>query len=169
MRNLALLVVSILAAAATDPRLALADQGHTHHGGVREHSPAGAPGKPSQVTKVFRVRMLDSMRFEPSAFEVRAGQTVKFVVTNNGRMRHEFGIGTHDEQSAHAEMMLADPDMQHEDGSVIAVEPGRTGELVWRFGRAGELEAGCQVPGHYPAGMKAAIVVRAQRDSAADR
>ena len=103
--------------------------------------------------------MLDSMRIEPSRFVVRSGQTVKFVVTNAGSLRHEFGIGTHDEQQAHAEMMLADPEMKHESGSVITVEPGQTKALIWRFNRPGQYEAACQVPGHYPAGMMATIVV----------
>jgi uncharacterized cupredoxin-like copper-binding protein len=142
------------------PGSALADQDHPHKDGAHAHSAAGTPGNPAKVSKVFDVRMLDTMRFEPSSFEVRSGQTVKFVVTNTGQVRHEFGIGTHDDQRAHAEMMLADPDMKHEDGSVITVEPGQTKELVWRFGRAGQYEAACQVPGHYPAGMMAKIVVK---------
>ncbi len=152
---------SVTAALAVT-RLAAADPGHAHGHGDHQHSPSGGPGKPAQVSKVFNVSMLDSMRFEPAAFEVRAGQTVKFVVTNHGKTRHEFGIGTHDEQAAHAEMMLADPDMKHEDGRAITVPPGETRELVWRFAKVAKLEAGCQVPGHYPAGMKATISVRAR-------
>lgn len=140
--------------------LAFGDRDHPHEEGAHAPSAAGAPGKPAQVSKVLHVRMLDTMRFEPSTFEARSGQTVKFVVTNTGRIRHEFGIGTQDEQSAHAEMMLADPDMKHEHGAVITVEPGQTKELIWRFGRAGQYEAACQVPGHYPAGMTAKIAVK---------
>ena len=145
---------------AVAPGLALSDQGHTHKDGGHARSPVGAPGDAAKVSKVFDVRMLDSMRFEPSSFEVRAGQTVKFVVTNAGQIRHEFGVGTHDEQQAHAEMMLADPDMKHEDGAVISVEPGQIKALIWRFARPGQYEVACQVPGHYPAGMMAKIVVK---------
>ncbi len=153
-------LVLCVSTALAVPGLAPADQDHPHKDGGHGHSPAGAPGSRAKVSKVFDVRMLDTMRFEPSSFEVHSGQTVKFVVTNAGQIRHEFGIGTREEQRAHAEMMLADPDMQHEDGSVITVEPGQTKELIWRFGRAGQYEAACQVPGHYPAGMMARIVVR---------
>jgi uncharacterized cupredoxin-like copper-binding protein len=153
----ALLYLSI----AVAPAVALGDKGHQHSQDAgHPQSPAGAPGKPAKVSKVFEVRLLDTMRVEPSSFEVRPGQTVKFVVTNAGQVRHEFGIGTHDEQAAHAEMMLADPDMKHEDGSVITVEPGQTKELIWRFSHAGQYEAACQVAGHYPAGMMAKIVVK---------
>jgi uncharacterized cupredoxin-like copper-binding protein len=132
-------------------------EGDEHH---QPHSPAGAPGDPRKVSKVIRIRMFDSMRFEPARIEVKSGQTVKFVVTNTGRIRHEFGIGTHDEQSAHAQMMLADPDMKHEGGRAVTLEPGQTKELIWRFGKPGQYEAACQVPGHYPAGMMSTIVVK---------
>ena len=160
MRPQQLVLMYCVAGALTAAGLALADQGHGHKDGGHAHSPAGGPGSAAKVSKVFDVRMLDTMRFEPSSFEVRSGQTVKFVVTNAGQLRHEFGIGTHDEQRAHAEMMLADPDMKHEDGSVITVGPGQTKELIWRFGGAGQYQAACQVPGHYPAGMTAKIVVK---------
>ena len=136
-------------------------QHHKHEGAGHETSPAGEPGKASRVSRTIQVRMLDSMRFEPSMIQVKSGETVKFLVTNAGKLRHEFGIGTAEEQAAHAEMMLADPDMKHEDGNVISVAPGKVGALIWHFGAAGEYEAGCQVPGHYPAGMKAAILVKA--------
>ena len=160
MRLKQLVLMFCVSNALAVPGLALGDQGQPHKDGTHVHSPVGSAGDPAKVSRVFDVRMLDTMRFEPSSFEVRSGQTVKFVVTNAGQVRHEFGIGTHDEQRAHAEMMLADPDMKHEDGSVITVEPGQTKELVWRFGRAGQYEAACQVPGHYPAGMMAKIVVK---------
>jgi len=155
-----LVLMFYVSSALGAPGLALGDQGKPHKEGTHAHSPVGSVGEPAKVSRVFAVRMLDTMRFEPSSFEVRSGQTVKFVVTNAGQVRHEFGIGTPDEQRAHAEMMLADPDMKHEDGSVITVEPGRTKELIWRFGRAGQYEAACQVPGHYPAGMMAKILVK---------
>lgn len=142
-------------------RTVQADQGHHHthdHDGHMQ-SPAGGPGQASKVTRVIAVHALDQMRFEPSEFEVKSGQTVRFEVTNIGKVRHEFGIGTHDEQAAHAEMMLADPDMRHEDGRMITIEPGETKQLVWRFGKPGVYEVGCQIPGHYPAGMMARVVV----------
>ena len=135
--------------------------GHGHEGSGHAASPAGAPGMARNVSRTIHVKMLDSMRFEPSSFKVKSGETVKFVVSNAGQLPHEFGIGTAEEQNAHAEMMLADPEMKHGDGGVITVQPGKVGTLIWRFGKAGDYEVGCQVPGHYPAGMKARIVVSA--------
>jgi len=37
-----------------------------------------------------RVRASDDMRFTPGQIEVRQGETIKFVVTNVGRVRYEF-------------------------------------------------------------------------------
>jgi len=158
-----LLALSCLCVTLPAANAARADEaaGHEHHHHHADsHSPAGGPGDPAKVSKVIQVRMLDNMRFEPAQIEVRSGQTVKFVVTNTGKIRHEFGVGTHDEQAAHAEMMLADPDMKHEDGSIVTVEPGQTKELIWHFGKPGRYEAACQMPGHYPAGMMSTIVVK---------
>ena len=116
----------------------LADQGHAHEhkggqGTGNSVSPAGAPGEAVNVSRTINVRMLDSMQFEPSTFKVKRGETVRFVVSNAGLLRHEFGIGTAEEQEVHAEMMLADPEMKHDDGGVITVEPGKVGTLIWRF------------------------------------
>jgi uncharacterized cupredoxin-like copper-binding protein len=155
-----LLAAALLSLSLSSPSWAAGQHdAHDHDHGMEAASPAGAPGDPAKARKVIAVKMLDSMRFEPSEIRVKSGQTVKFSVTNAGAIRHEFGIGTKEEQKAHAEMMLADPTMKHEEGSVITVEPGETKELVWRFGKPGTYEAACQIPGHYPAGMVARIVV----------
>lgn len=168
-RFVALGLIGMLSCVAFGP--VLADQGHAqkdqakqgsghgHEGAGHAVSAAGNRGKAQNVSRIINVKMLDSMRFEPSSFEVKSGETVKFVVSNAGQLPHEFGIGTVEEQKAHAEMMLADPEMKHEDGGVITVQPGKVGTLIWRFGKVGQYEVGCQVPGHYPAGMKATITV----------
>jgi uncharacterized cupredoxin-like copper-binding protein len=39
------------------------------------------------------------------------------------------------------------------------VAPGGTGEIVWRFNRAGRFDFACLVPGHYQAGMTGEISV----------
>ena len=122
--------------------------------------PAGVPGAPEKAMRIVNVKMSDAMRYAPTRFEFRSGETVRFIITNEGQVRHEFGIGTIEEQRAHEEMMKADPEMRHEDTAVLSVEPGETKRLVWQFGNPGEYELACHVPGHYPAGMKAKIIVR---------
>jgi len=39
------------------------------------------------------------------------------------------------------------------------VAPGKTGEIVWTFNRAGEFDFACLIPGHYDAGMVGKIKV----------
>lgn len=122
-------------------------------------SRAGQPGTASRVTHTIRVQTLDTMRYAPGALTVKSGQTVRFIVTNAGKMRHEFAIGDAEEQRRHAEMMKEMPDTKHDENNATALEPGETKELIWRFGERGKVEIACHLPGHYEAGMRAIVTV----------
>ncbi len=54
------------------------------------------------------------------------------------------------------------PDMEHDDPNMAKVAPGGTGNLIWKFTRAGTVEFACLIPGHYEAGMKGSIRVSAK-------
>lgn len=43
--------------------------------------------------------------------------------------------------------------MKHDDPNSVLLEPGQSGELIWRFSGDTTLEFACNVPGHYQAGM----------------
>jgi len=43
--------------------------------------------------------------------------------------------------------------MMHNDPNSILLEPGKTGEVIWKFSNASKIEFACNVPGHYDAGM----------------
>lgn len=133
----------------------------TDHG-AHEHgaSAAGRPGSEESVDRTVEVTALDTMRFKPAALAVRRDETVRFVVTNAGRIDHEFVIGTPEEQRAHERMMRQMPNMEHEDPNALTLAPGETKTLVWQFGGAGVVELACHVPGHYQAGMVSAVNVR---------
>lgn len=151
-----------VAALSLSPNL-LADEGHDHHGDAARHahvSKAGKPGNAAKVIVTVPVATLDQMRYEPAEFSFKRGQAVKFIVTNKGQVVHEFGIGTLEEQKAHAEMMKSMPDMKHDDPNVVTIDPGQTKELVWRFTNRGTFQIGCHVPGHYEAGMAARVRVQ---------
>ncbi|HPQ96927.1 MAG TPA: plastocyanin/azurin family copper-binding protein, partial [Thiolinea sp.] len=90
----------------------------------------------------------------------KAGETIRFVVMNKGKIAHEFGIGSVAEQNAHRDMMRKMPDMKHEDGQTITVEPGATKELVWQFAGNGVAQYACSVPGHFEAGMHHEITIQ---------
>jgi uncharacterized cupredoxin-like copper-binding protein len=129
---------------------------------LREQQEWGIAGDASAVTRTVAVRMLDTMRFVPDEIEVRLGETLRFVVSNEGLMMHEFVIGTQADNKAHAELMLRYPNMEHEAAYMAHVAPGGKGEVVWQFNRTGEFEFACLIAGHYQAGMIGVIRVVGQ-------
>lgn len=102
------------------------------------------------------MRLTDALRIEPDPITVSTGVPVTFRITNAGAMEHEFYVGDDGAQADH-EQEMAQGGMAHDDPNGIEVGPGATEELTMTFDTAGETLAGCHVPGHYPAGMKAVI------------
>jgi uncharacterized cupredoxin-like copper-binding protein len=122
-------------------------------------TPFGRTGDPKRVTRTVTVDMADTMRFTPADLTVRQGETIRFRVSNAGRVLHEMVIGTATDLQAHAELMKKHPGMEHDEPYMAHVAPGKSGEIVWQFTQAGEFEYGCLVPGHCEAGMKGRIRV----------
>ena len=124
---------------------------------------AAALGKPASVsgaTTTVEIDMSDSMRFKPERIEIKQGETIRFVVRNQGQVKHEIVLGTWAELKEHATLMARFPEMEHDDPNAVSVEPGKTGEFAWTFTKAGHFDFACLVPGHFEAGMKGRIVVR---------
>lgn len=120
---------------------------------------AGRPGDPSKITRTIEVTMNDTMRFTPDRLKFKSGETVRFVVRNDGNIRHEMVIGSMMELKEHAEMMRNNPAMQHAEPNMVSLAPGQHGELVWQFDRPGTLEFACLVPGHLESGMTGKVEV----------
>lgn len=141
----------------------------------------GEPGDSAVADRTVEIVMVDNY-FEPEALVVQAGETVRFVVRNEGEFLHEFNIGTAAMHAEHQKEMMTmmehgmmtatgvDHEMMkmdhgangmaghvHDDPNSVLVEPGETRELVWRFAQATGLEFACNVPGHYEAGMMGEI------------
>ena len=135
-------------------------QKNTGHEHGNEMSAAGQVGSLDKVSRTIKISTLDTMRYDKKSIQAKPGETVRFVVTNTGKIKHEFAIGTREEQLEHAEMMASMPDMKHEEGNVVSLKPGETKELIWQFGKAGSVEIACHLPGHYEAGMKAKVNVK---------
>ena len=145
---------------------AFAGEGHHSHGGhhdMQMHEShqfaAGQPGKASEVNRTMKIKAMDNMRYDHDKIEVKAGETVRFIVTNTGNLHHEFSIGSVEEQLKHAKMMRAMPNMQHEDPNVLSLAPNETGEIIWKFSKSDTIEMACHVAGHYEAGMKTKVLV----------
>jgi uncharacterized cupredoxin-like copper-binding protein len=137
------------------------DAGAEKKGISTEEYAWGREGDPRKATRTIRVDMADTMRFNPDEVKVKRGDTVKFVVRNTGKLMHEMVIGTQEELEKHAEMMKKHPGMEHDEPYMAHVAPGGAQEIVWTFTRPGTFMYGCLLPGHWEAGMKAAIVVAA--------
>jgi uncharacterized cupredoxin-like copper-binding protein len=99
------------------------------------------------------------MRYTPSNIQVKQGETVRFIVKNTGQVKHELSLGTEKELLEHLEQMKKFPDMEHDEPSKITLGPGKQGDIVWQFTKAGAVNFACLMPGHYEAGMKGAIKV----------
>ena len=118
-------------------------------------TPTAAPTPtPDDGAQPVEVTLLDSMAIEPDPITVEAGKPVRFVITNAGALEHDFFIGTNREQR------------QRESGEgepgpdrYVQVPPGETVTLLYVFPSAAKSIAGCVVPGHYSAGMRADIII----------
>jgi uncharacterized cupredoxin-like copper-binding protein len=140
------------------------------HGGVDE---IGRPGVASRVTRTVHVDMTDDMRFHTSKIAVKQGETIRFVARNSGKVKHEMVLGTAKELKEHYEVMKKNPEMEHADANMVTVAPGKSGEIIWQFTKAGKVDFACLQPGHYDAGMKgmvnvAATTIPAKGDGHAD-
>ena len=74
---------------------------------------------------------------------MKRGETIRFIVKNTGKLKHEMVLGTIEELKAHAELMRKFPEMEHADPNQVSVEPGKTGELIWQFTNAGTFDFAC--------------------------
>jgi uncharacterized cupredoxin-like copper-binding protein len=157
-----ILVALLLALLIADP--ARGDEtSHAKHPtrhSTQEQKPFGVAGDKRHVTRTVRIRMLDEMRFVPDRFDVREGDTVRLVVDNTGKLMHELVIGTKKDLDAHAATM--DAGMTHDEPYIAHVPPGKRGEVIWTFNRAGRFDFACLVPGHYQSGMVGSIDVTAR-------
>jgi len=70
-------------------------------------------------------------------------------------------IGSATELAKHAALMRQMPSMKHKEANQIAVDPGKSGELIWRFSREATVDFACLEAGHLEAGMKGKIHVNA--------
>ena len=124
-----------------------------------EQTEWGIAGRVAAVSRTITLDMTDAMRFAPDHLGVQEGDTVRFVVRNRGRMLHEMVIGTPGELARHAALMAKFPGMEHDAPHLAHVDPGRSGEIVWHFNRAGSFEFACLIAGHYEAGMRGTLTV----------
>ncbi len=139
------------------------------HAGGHGESAIGEPGKAAKVTRTVQIDMSDAMRFSPASIDAKQGETIRFVVKNSGKVKHELVLGTEKELKEHYEVMKRHPEMEHDDPNMVTVAPGKTGEVIWRFTKSGKVDFACLQPGHYDAGMKGQVKVAAGKADGHDK
>lgn len=122
-------------------------------------STAGPASEPPAASTRIDVTLTDALRIEPSPMTVPAGVPVTFVIRNAGAIDHEFFLGDEAAQAAHEQEMASMGGMMHDEPNGVGLHPGETKELTFTFAAPGSSLAGCHIPGHYPAGMKATITL----------
>ena len=144
---------------------ALADGKHKHN---HNDASIGKPGVATATTRNVVIDMSDKMRFTPSSFTAKQGETIRFTIKNSGSLKHEFILGTEKELKAHYELMKKSPEMEHSEPNMITLAGGQTGEVIWQFTKSGKIDFACLQPGHYDAGMKGKVMVAKGNNIEAD-
>jgi len=142
----------------------------------------GSKGNVNDISRVIRVIMYDNY-YEPSTFQINAGETIKFEVENAGELVHEFNIANkmmHMKHQPEMEKMVEneilfadsidkdkmkkmakmDKSMGHSHSNSVLLEPKQKGDIIWKFDNAVNIEVACNVPGHYQAGMIAKVNIK---------
>ena len=142
----------------------------------------GSLGKDSEVSRVIKVIMYDNY-YEPSSFQINAGETIKFEVENAGELVHEFNIANKMMHIKHQpemqkmveneilfadsidkvkmkKMAKIDKTMGHSHSNSVLLEPKQKGHIIWKFDNASNIEVACNVPGHYQVGMIAKVDIK---------
>jgi uncharacterized cupredoxin-like copper-binding protein len=109
---------------------------------------------PDDGAQAVEVSLLDSLSIKPGRITVAAGTPIRFVITNDGALEHDFFIGS-DREQKQRESRQGEPGPDR----YISVPPGETVTLLTTFPSAGKTIIGCVVPGHYSAGMKANVTI----------
>ena len=63
------------------------------------------------------------------------------------QVKHELSLGTEKELLEHLEQMKKFPDMEHDEPGKVTLAPGKQGEIVWQFTKAGAVNFACLMPG----------------------
>lgn len=120
---------------------------------------AGEPGDPKKPSREIVVEMGDRF-YQPKKVEVKRGEQVRFAIRNGGHEDHEFLLATTEANLKHAETMKKNPGMEHDEPNGIQLGPNKSGDIVWKFTKAGTFEFSCLIEGHREDGMIGTVVVK---------
>ena len=121
----------------------------------------GSKGNENDISRVIKVIMYDNY-YEPSSFQINAGETIKFEVENAGELVHEFNIANkmmHIKHQPEMEKMVEneilfadsidkdkmkkmakmDKAMGHSHSNSVLLEPKQKGDIIWKFDNAANI------------------------------
>ena len=154
------IILAIALSLLTSITFAGGNHAHKHghaHSGSDSSTIVGKPGNPENVSRTIELQMTFK-HFKPSKLHVKKGETVKFVLKNVSEKKHEIMIGTMEELKEHTKAMRKNPDWVHVDPNQVAVDAGKTRELIWQFTHAGTVPFACPRHGHFKS-MRGEITV----------
>ena len=122
----------------------------------------GSKGNVADVTRIIKVVMYDNY-YEPSSFQIKEGETIKFEVENAGMLVHEFNIANKMMHMKHQPEMIKmaengillafsidkekikkmakmDKSMGHSHSNSVLLEPKQKGDIIWKFDNAVNIE-----------------------------
>ncbi|KGH27525.1 MULTISPECIES: cupredoxin family protein [Comamonas] len=158
MKTIHFIAACVLAASAS-ASFAHGNNTHASSPVIKEQKPWGIAAEAGGARRTITIQMTDDMRFNPSHFSVKKGETLRLRVVNKGHLMHEMVLGTRASLDEHAQMMLKYPGMEHAEPYMTHVAAGQTEDMVWSFNRAGNFDFACLIAGHYQAGMTGRITV----------
>ena len=132
--------------------------GHSH-----DHAAPSPSVSLTPSIKEVRIEVDDTMRFFPATWEAQAGEPIRIILINKGKVDHELVIGSEKEIIAHAKEMANPGTKGHHHTNEVSAKPGQQAELVWTFKNPGQYAMACFEPGHYESGMKGVINVVAKK------
>src|SRR5215831_18182944 len=97
----------------TATALALSAEQARRHAAIADNGSGtdGVPGKASEADRTVQIDARD-VAFSVKQIRVHPSETVRFVVRNLGKQRHEFVIASHAEHLEHRAMMRTMPNMK---------------------------------------------------------
>ena len=102
--------------------------------------------------RLVEVSMDDQLKFMPMEIPVTKGETVRFLLTNDGSVTHEFAVGPKEKVDA-----------DEVDGTIVVEADEITAHklkvLDYTFDGPGPFGFACHEPGHFEAGMLGSILL----------
>lgn len=157
--------ITVLLLAIAPAAVAQAEPAHSHsdgdsHDDSLAFGEPGDPRKPSRTIAIIIDEVDGKMLFLPSKIAVKKGEQIRFRLTNRGLLAHEISLSTAEANLRRARQMENNGGRPRIDRRARRLQPGKSGQLLWKFSKTGTFDFSCLVPGHRRAGMFGTVIVK---------